>query len=53
MPWAIQQVKDIYALPLSKEEKYLKWSEIVMDYYHRGLLTEEEKTEYLIWEFGW
>lgn len=51
--WAVQQVKEIYALPLSKEEKYLKWSEVVMDYYYKGLLTEEEKTEYLSWEFGW
>lgn len=52
-PWALQQVREIYALPLTIEEKYLKWTEVVMDAYYKGLLTEEEKAEYLNWEFAW
>lgn len=50
--WALEQVKEVYYLPLTKEEKYLRWAEIVMDKYYSGLLTEQEKTEYLKWEFG-
>lgn len=53
LSWALEQVKEIYYLPLTKEEKYLRWAEVVTDKYYSGLLTEEEKTEYLKWEFGW
>lgn len=53
LPWALKQVEEIYQLRLTKEGKYLRWAEIVTDKYYSGLLTEDEKTEYLQWEFGW
>lgn len=53
LQWALDEVKRIYNLPITKEEKYLEWAEIVMNNYYKGLLSEKEKTEYLQWEFGW
>lgn len=51
--WALEKAEEVYHLPLTKEEKYLRWSEIVTAAYSNGLLTEQEKDEYLSWEFAW
>ena len=53
LPWAIEKSKEIYDMPISKEEKYLEWASLITDSYYKGLLTEQEKDEYLQWEFAW
>ncbi len=50
-PEAIEWFASINKEPLSQELKQLKWTNLIMEYRERMLLSEEEKNRYLSWEF--
>lgn len=49
LPDAIQKYIEIYLEPISRELKELHWANWVLDNFHKGLLTENEKNRYLKW----